>query len=747
MDKYVSGRQRKLQVGLSSYSEGTQVVEVIGRVGIGSTVFGAQYDLDVRGNVNLGANSSNLINIPGRISSNLNPDGDGVYDIGRQQIGGAVNRWKDAHFLGKGTFNAGVSADDIEIGVTSPNLIKSTSGNLELNSTSGTTNVDDNLTVSGNTGIGTANPTSKLWVEGDGHFTGVVTASNFYVGNNVVGSGGSLSTLYVSGISTFANGPLLLGGNLGIGSTNPSSKLWVNGDGYFAGVVTASNFYVADTLVGVKISLGELYVGGISTFATGPVLIGYGSSGGNLGIGTTNPTSRLWVNGNSYFSGIITAGNIDALDINVRNINASGIVTVTNGPVLIGGGTSTGTASQRLQVTGGAYVSGSVGIGTTNPVNTLQVFGGLTAGDGSSATTLQSGFSILRPNDSTPRTFAIVENNTDLRIGGGAWNNVNIRTAPSNDVRVAITSSGNIGIGTTNPQVKLDISGDIRVSSGSTFVFGTGLGVGATAPGYTYALSNPFTSVQIGGTVGRTGNALVDIRASNYPDATNVINIQTTSETYTGTIGTYKPYTPAGTVIELGNTRASQRVGIGSTLFGRSAALISIYAYNDDNVTNAFFGAVAGDVQNGPSNFVFGRRTGAFSWEETVRIDTSGNLGIGTTNPTSKLTVIGDTYISGILTATDINSASDIRLKTNIKPFENTLEKIVHINGVSFNWIENNAKSGGIIAQDVEKVFPELVNGGDHKTVNYNGLIGVLVESIKELKQEIEDLKSRFNCI
>ena len=123
---------------------------------------------------------------------------------------------------------------------------------------------------------------------------------------------------------------------------------------------------------------------------------------------------------------------------------------------------------------------------------------------------------------------------------------------------------------------------------------------------------------------------------------------------------------------------------------------------------------------------------------------TTSFVGIGTTNPTSKLHVVGDTYISGILTATDINSASDIRLKTNIKPFENTLEKIVQINGVSFNWIDSNAKSGGIIAQDVEKVFPELVNDGDHKTVNYNGLIGVLVESIKELKQEVEDLKSRL---
>jgi hypothetical protein len=148
------------------------------------------------------------------------------------------------------------------------------------------------------------------------------------------------------------------------------------------------------------------------------------------------------------------------------------------------------------------------------------------------------------------------------------------------------------------------------------------------------------------------------------------------------------------------------------------------------------------EINSGGANYVLfegsGIRVESDSYFET-------NLGIGTTNPTSKLHVVGDTYISGILTATDINSASDIRLKTNIKSFENTLEKIVQINGVSFNWIENNAKSGGIIAQDVEKVFPELVNDGDHKTVNYNGLIGVLIESIKELKQEVEDLKSRLS--
>ena len=125
----------------------------------------------------------------------------------------------------------------------------------------------------------------------------------------------------------------------------------------------------------------------------------------------------------------------------------------------------------------------------------------------------------------------------------------------------------------------------------------------------------------------------------------------------------------------------------------------------------------------------------------------SDNLGIGTTNPISKLHVIGDVNVSGMVTAGDFNSTSDIRLKTNIKPFENALSKVDFINGVTFDWKENNKSSAGIIAQDVEKVFPELVSQTEIKTVNYNGLIGVLIEAIKELKSEVSDLKCKINSI
>jgi hypothetical protein len=97
---------------------------------------------------------------------------------------------------------------------------------------------------------------------------------------------------------------------------------------------------------------------------------------------------------------------------------------------------------------------------------------------------------------------------------------------------------------------------------------------------------------------------------------------------------------------------------------------------------------------------------------------------------------------SQTITAQDFNSTSDISLKTNIKTIENSLDLIDSIRGVSFDWVNGSYSSMGVIAQEIEEVLPQLVNDGEHKSVNYNGLIGVLIESIKELRKEIEELKS-----
>ena len=139
------------------------------------------------------------------------------------------------------------------------------------------------------------------------------------------------------------------------------------------------------------------------------------------------------------------------------------------------------------------------------------------------------------------------------------------------------------------------------------------------------------------------------------------------------------------------------------------------------------------------------RETGKLVSDNIVSVNiNTDRVGIGTTLPSTKLHIVGDVLVTGVTTSFDFNSTSDIRLKTNIKKIESPIEKILQISGVTFNWKKDNRSSVGVIAQEIESVFPELVQGEDPKTVNYNGLIALLIECIKDQQIEINILKSKL---
>lgn len=120
----------------------------------------------------------------------------------------------------------------------------------------------------------------------------------------------------------------------------------------------------------------------------------------------------------------------------------------------------------------------------------------------------------------------------------------------------------------------------------------------------------------------------------------------------------------------------------------------------------------------------------------------NGRLGIGNESPTEALDVTGNIKASQTVSAADFNTTSDATLKTDISTIKNAVELISSIRGVRFTWKERLTPSLGVIAQEVEAVIPELVTDGNPKQVNYNGLIGVLVESVKELNTQVNDLKA-----
>ena len=127
-----------------------------------------------------------------------------------------------------------------------------------------------------------------------------------------------------------------------------------------------------------------------------------------------------------------------------------------------------------------------------------------------------------------------------------------------------------------------------------------------------------------------------------------------------------------------------------------------------------------------------------------------GNVGIGTNEPRAKLTVAGDISGSGTLRMNgDIIAyySSDERLKDNLIPISSASYKITQIGGYEFDWNKESKDYAGhdvgIIAQEIEKVLPEVVitRQDGYKAVQYEKIIPLLVQGLKEQQEEINQLK------
>jgi hypothetical protein len=141
---------------------------------------------------------------------------------------------------------------------------------------------------------------------------------------------------------------------------------------------------------------------------------------------------------------------------------------------------------------------------------------------------------------------------------------------------------------------------------------------------------------------------------------------------------------------------------------------------------------------------------------ERFKATSDGKIGIHTTSPAANLHltgnlfvstnafIVGNTSISQNLTVLgDISTSSDIRFKTNITTIDNALQKVLAIEGVYFNRLNQDSRQVGVVAQQIEPILPEVViDQGEFKTVTYGNIVGLLIEAIKELKKEIDSIKN-----
>jgi hypothetical protein len=566
-------------------------------VGAGFTVFDTYLDAtDIRarhinatgvvtsGNHNLLTGSSYQIN--GTSVLNATTLGSGVVNSSLTSVGtlGSLNV--------TGTTNLGfVTATSAFVSgvVTSGNHNLLTGSSYQINGTSvlNATTLGSGVVNSSLTSVGTLGFLNV----GNVNSTGIVTAVSFK------GDGSQLTNITASGIGA-TSGITIRDEGVTVGTAGSVISLnFVGGNIVATASGIAATITISDNLVGTALSIS-----GISTFsgiATHTASL-FGTQASFTGVHTASTyyvgTTKVLDTVNSQVS--ITG--IQTIDATTKatferelafapnqfdDLSVTGISTFTNGPILIGTATSTGTASQVLQVgsagaTRGAYVSGNLGIGTTNPSQNLDI-------------------------------------NGNLRLRAFLYDGSNAQ-------------------GTTGQ-----------------FLSVTGTGVSWTT----------ISGVSAGAISTAARAQSLDVVSTN---------------TQTGGI-------------------LFASAGNGQTV------------YNDTDLT---YSSVTNTLTL--NNAVVG---------SAVTINSSG------------------ISVSGIITATDFNSSSDKTLKHDIQVIQNPIEKVLQLNGVSFNWNDTGKPSVGVIAQEVEQVLPELVSNTDPKSVNYNGLIGLLIECVKDQQKQIDELK------
>jgi hypothetical protein len=184
------------------------------------------------------------------------------------------------------------------------------------------------------------------------------------------------------------------------------------------------------------------------------------------------------------------------------------------------------------------------------------------------------------------------------------------------------------------------------------------------------------------------------------------------------------------------------------TIVADESAGILQFSVDDDNMyaisqIEATSANTAGSGNSGGGNLLL--KTTPFGSGQTpttrLKINSSGDVGIGTTNPATLLDVNGTT------TTVSLVETSTRELKEDIQPLKNQLEKIKQLQPVEFTWKKDKKKDFGLIAEEVEEIYPYLVEHDSDDNligVKYSKLTSVLIKALQEQQHQIEELKEEI---
>ncbi len=611
----------------------------------------------------------------------------------------------------------------------------------------------------GRFGIGTSSPGSLLQVAGDitpeADSTRIVGSAALRYGNIYTrGVNSGINTLSVSGGSMLFNvsgadkvrigkglrvgnpyvniaaptDGAIISGNVGIGTTSPQAKLDVDGN--------------------IQLPAVSSLVFG-STWGTGTLSI---QNGASTGWSFSSTAGAGFTSGVGVYS---SAGTANHPSFGISGQGSNGLGMFSPAANSLGIVTS---ATERIRVDS----SGNVGIGTTTPSNLLSVSptqystgtasqsGTTVTGSGTTFSFAMVGSQLVFANGTSAGTITAVTNGTTLTVSTSQT--VASQAYVIRYYGLHASSTGKVSVGTSPPTSTSHLTVAPAPNSGSaidiplTLTSGTGIdltsgnGISGTATGINFGSWGVRSGKGINiNAMGMTSGTAIDIggvgSGGTITSSGHAIHVHPSKSP------SWMTSSESGNYLKLARDYVSSGGGT-FDLTGDIAAFSSNCTQSGGTCNDSSSILSLTQSYANASGTVLKVANSGTGYAATF---TGGNVGIGTASPSQRLSV-GASGDGSVAIANSWTTYSDERLKEDISIIDNALDKISKIAGYFFYWKKgsDDSRQIGVIAQEVEEIFPEVVKTGSDgiKSVDYPKLVAPMIEAIKTLKDQNETLKA-----